>query len=698
MLSTRGPRPEADRAAEPAGALALGTCCVRIGHPLGSRRGRLRRRATQRHLCDQRDPAQTQAPLAEVIRQLGVSKQAAGQLVDSLVVRGYLDRTVDPDDRRRLIVTLTERGGGRGCGSRCHGGLPGHCPGEACRARVRGAHSGYPGGADRWGGDRCLRERLRSQPSGSRPTGSGSTASATPFGDPSADERFARDVAATISFEPNEIMSRYLRGRTSFFDRVVVNALDREVRQIVTVGAGYDSRSLRYGKAGVRWFEVDRAETQRDKRSRLENLGIEARNIVFLSRDLRDEGLAAALVNSGYEPDASSLMLCEGVAVYLQQSEVQALFGELRSLATVGTRMALSLSVSGDSIRRRGLESAVAALGEPVLSAVTADKADELLAAARWRATEISDRSKLAGLVVAAPLWVPATSGRQPVTSGHIGTYLERVFHRQEAESVADHLSSTYDINVAGTRQLDVGVFRVDRSDGPPWIARIFPAARSVQAAQRDGELLGRLVAAGFPAERCAHPEPVSTLAGQAVLVTELAPGKAPSPNGKSYRLLGDLLGRLHSLPDSATITTHPGARGTTSSSKAAVPGRNLPQPFRWSRTRGPVSPRHSPVSMRRCATRWRAADDCHDLPCAVVHPDFVPANLVSSPGDVTVVDWAGAGWGPGCGRWGGSSGRPEPAARRARKPSSPAIGAMSTSRRRSWTGSPPRSGAGPSS
>ena len=39
-----------------------------------------------------------------------MSKQAAGQLVDTLVARGYLDRTVDPDDRRRLTVTLTDRG------------------------------------------------------------------------------------------------------------------------------------------------------------------------------------------------------------------------------------------------------------------------------------------------------------------------------------------------------------------------------------------------------------------------------------------------------------------------------------------------------------------------------------------------------------------------------------------------------------
>jgi DNA-binding MarR family transcriptional regulator len=49
-------------------------------------------------------------PLGEVIAQLGMSKQAAGQLVDALVVRGYLLREVDANDRRRLIVRLSERG------------------------------------------------------------------------------------------------------------------------------------------------------------------------------------------------------------------------------------------------------------------------------------------------------------------------------------------------------------------------------------------------------------------------------------------------------------------------------------------------------------------------------------------------------------------------------------------------------------
>jgi DNA-binding MarR family transcriptional regulator len=51
-----------------------------------------------------------QIPLGQLIQALQVSKQAAGQLVDALVARGYLERTVDPEDRRKLTVALTERG------------------------------------------------------------------------------------------------------------------------------------------------------------------------------------------------------------------------------------------------------------------------------------------------------------------------------------------------------------------------------------------------------------------------------------------------------------------------------------------------------------------------------------------------------------------------------------------------------------
>lgn len=52
----------------------------------------------------------TQATTADLAAHLGVTKQAAAQLVDYLVARGYLRREADPRDGRAKLLVLTERG------------------------------------------------------------------------------------------------------------------------------------------------------------------------------------------------------------------------------------------------------------------------------------------------------------------------------------------------------------------------------------------------------------------------------------------------------------------------------------------------------------------------------------------------------------------------------------------------------------
>ena len=48
----------------------------------------------------------------DLMQALGVSKQAASQLIDTLVIRGYLTRQVNAGDRRRMTIELTDRGRG----------------------------------------------------------------------------------------------------------------------------------------------------------------------------------------------------------------------------------------------------------------------------------------------------------------------------------------------------------------------------------------------------------------------------------------------------------------------------------------------------------------------------------------------------------------------------------------------------------
>src|SRR5580704_1687042 len=95
------------------------------------------------------------------------------------------------------------------------------------------------------------------------------------YGVPAADEALAADVAAGLVAPANR-MHDYLAARTSFFDRTVVSAIDRGVRQVVLGAAGYDGRAFRYARSGVHWYEVDHPATQRDKQERLARLHLAA--------------------------------------------------------------------------------------------------------------------------------------------------------------------------------------------------------------------------------------------------------------------------------------------------------------------------------------------------------------------------------------------------------------------------------------
>src|SRR5207245_1848294 len=64
-------------------------------------------------------------------------------------------------------------------------------------------------------------------------------------------------------------MELWVALRTASLDAIKSRAVASGVRQIVILGAGLDTRGARLGAQGVRFFEVDQASSQRDKRARL---------------------------------------------------------------------------------------------------------------------------------------------------------------------------------------------------------------------------------------------------------------------------------------------------------------------------------------------------------------------------------------------------------------------------------------------
>src|SRR5689334_11657179 len=196
----------------------------------------------------------------------------------------------------------------------------------------------------------------------------GFTRVAAGYGDPAADEALAADVVCGLTVSAGR-MRDYLAARTAFFDRAVTGAIDRGVRQIVTGAAGYDGRAMRYAKPGVRWFEVDHPDTQRDKRERLERLDITTDHVAFVPADFTVDDVAAALHEAGQDESLTTLFLCEGVAVYLELQVLEGLLRALRARANERARLAISLSVDTGSPavaqRRARFGAAVASIGEP---------------------------------------------------------------------------------------------------------------------------------------------------------------------------------------------------------------------------------------------------------------------------------------------------------------------------------------------
>src|SRR5260370_32121794 len=243
------------------------------------------------------------------------------------------------------------------------------------------------------------------------------------YGDPAADEALAADVAAGHVATANR-MHDYLAARTAFFDRTVVRAVDGGVRQVVIGAAGYDGRAFRYARPGVRWFRVDHPATQRDKLRRLERLGLAASHVRFVEADFTRDPVADRLRAAGLDAAASSLFLLEGIAVYLEPAVLESVLDQFREGAPPGSGLAISVSLSaslGDAGRAR-FQAALAALGEPARSALSAADTEALLAPTGWRpgkqeAGAGRDRLLSAGLLLAAA--APRTSAPPETPRSH---------------------------------------------------------------------------------------------------------------------------------------------------------------------------------------------------------------------------------------------------------------------------------------
>jgi O-methyltransferase involved in polyketide biosynthesis/acyl-coenzyme A thioesterase PaaI-like protein len=103
--------------------------------------------------------------------------------------------------------------------------------------------------------------------------------------------------------------------------------------QGLVLGVGLDPKPLFLASAVDRWFGIDLKDMLRERAERFRPIG-EASNFVPVAGDLRLYTWERALLDAGFDPDAPTIVIAEGISMYLDSPQFQNLLGRLRSLLT----------------------------------------------------------------------------------------------------------------------------------------------------------------------------------------------------------------------------------------------------------------------------------------------------------------------------------------------------------------------------
>jgi len=197
----------------------------------------------------------------------------------------------------------------------------------------------------------------------------------------------------------------FVAARHREIDDHLARFLARGGEQVVVLGAGYDTRALRFADAmaGRTLIEVDFPATQARKQRLIRDRLPHADKHVaaYLGVDFLHDVLADALRRPPFREGASTFFIWEGVTMYLTEAAVG---HTLRTLAAVGGPGSELVCDLWAEPRGPGLDHAIrrwgagmlARIGEPILFSLAVRDAPAFFAASGWATRDIADGRALA--------------------------------------------------------------------------------------------------------------------------------------------------------------------------------------------------------------------------------------------------------------------------------------------------------------
>jgi len=137
--------------------------------------------------------------------------------------------------------------------------------------------------------------------------------------------------------------------RKAFCERQVRDGIGAGATQILVLGAGYDTMGWRLAPefSGVNFFEIDHPATARLKAKGIDAMG-KRDNLCLIAEDLGKRKLADVLEpNESWDQSARTVIVAEGLVMYLSPGAVRDLFCQCAVIAGVGSRIAFSYIPTG---------------------------------------------------------------------------------------------------------------------------------------------------------------------------------------------------------------------------------------------------------------------------------------------------------------------------------------------------------------
>jgi len=179
--------------------------------------------------------------------------------------------------------------------------------------------------------------------------------------------------------------------RSRFTEDVITEAIKKGTDQVIILGAGLDTCSLRFAPKHneVKFYEIDKPDSQAEKKRLIGQSDIRLPgNVVFIPTDFEDESLKDRMIENGIEFRKKAVISWLGVTMYLSKEAVKE---TLAVCAKFQKESKIVLTYANSENGSKRIEQRAAAAGELWMSNFSDQEISELIAEVGFRKGYVVD-------------------------------------------------------------------------------------------------------------------------------------------------------------------------------------------------------------------------------------------------------------------------------------------------------------------